>query len=367
MKTYSVFDGQMTAPDNGVVFGFNPCFLEFRNIPIVDVIYLDFSEFGALGSGEVFTRMKVYLLNGYAHVDISAYLRAEFGGRAKGTDTFRTSSRVAVQVGDGVSLEEELEYTVIYGAMLPGEVFNPSRTVRLWSAYPQVVSFYHGSQSEKQAEIYLQKDRNYPQEWQLDQGDYVDSMISNYDNNAESIPMRQSGQIVIYPTGSTTLTSFSMQFDGTYTGITEETIINIIVDDTPQRDDHIFLRWLDKHGFWQYWLFKVGDVQLTDAVVGEAIAFLQSTTYSYYATRNIGKSLVKQVSACAINLTEEEWLMLSTIKGSINVCAFDIASQSWVPVNVAAGASAWKMGSQSLHRQDFPLKVVFPTIQTQRL
>lgn len=367
MTTYPIFDGQMTAPKNGVLFGFNPCFLTFSGITTTDKVLISFQENSEEGSGEVFGTMAVHLLNGYAHVDISAYLRAEFAGRAKGTDIFRTTSNVLVQVGDGTNLEEELLYTVVYGAMLPGETFNASRSVRLWSAYPQVVSFFHGNQYNEEANIYLQKDRNEPQQWQLPQSDFYDAMISNYDNQAEEEPMQESGQIIIYPTSATTLTTFTMQFDGTFTAIEGETIINITVDNRPQCDDHIFLRWLDKHGFWQYWLCKVGEVQMTDAVVGSALTFLTGTTYPYYATRNIGKSLVKQVTACATNLTEEEWRMLSTIKGSVNVCAFDIASQSWVPVNVSAGASAWKMGNQASHRQDFSMKVVFPTIQTQRL
>lgn len=363
MTNYPVFDGQMTAPENGVVFGFNPCFLTFSGVTSVDTIRLDFSDCSEYGGGEVLGRMKVHLLNGYAHVDISAYLRAEFGGRAKGADIFRTSSRVAVQIGDGTSLEEELEYTVVYGAMLPGEVFNPSRTVRLWSAYPQVVSYFLPQPSE--ATLYIQRDEQIPEQVLMMQ--WQEAMMDNYDNSVGSAPMQKSGQIIIVPKSEGTMTSFAMQFDGSFTGIDGNTIINITVDNRPQCDDHIFLRWLDKWGFWQYWLCKVGDVQLTDAVVGSALTFLTGTTYPYYATRNIGKSLVKQVSACATNLTEEEWKMLGTIKGSVNVCAFDIASQSWVPVNVTAGASAWKMGNQSSHRQDFPLKVVFPTIQTQRL
>ena len=363
MTNYPVFDGQMTAPDNGVVFGFNPCFLTFSGVTSVDTIYLDFSDCSENGGGEFLGRMKVHLLNGYAHVDISAYLRAGFGGRAKGTDIFRTSSRVAVQIGDRINLEEELEYTVVYGAMLPGEVFNATRSVRLWSAYPQVVSYFLPQPSE--ATLYIQRDEKMPELALLMQ--WQEAMIDNYDNSAGTAPMQKSGQIIISPKSESTMTSFAMQFDGSFTGIDGNTIINITVDDRPQCDDHIFLRWLDKWGFWQYWLFKIGSVEVTDAVVGSALTFLTGTTYPYYATRNIGKSLVKQVSACATNLTEEEWQMLSTIKGSVNVCAFDTASQSWVPVNVAAGASAWKMGNQSSHRQDFPLKVVFPTIQTQRL
>lgn len=360
MRTYTVHDGTLEAPDE-IVFAFNPCFLNMTGISVSKVT-IGISEASYRGDGQQVAQLSAQPKGGNLSVDISAYIRSEFAGIAKRSDTFMTTANLSISI-DGVSIP----ITVVYGAILPGEVFNPSRNVRLWSAYPQVVSFYHGSQQNGNSYIYLQKDDSAPVAWQLPQGDFEDPTISNYDNKAESTPMVESGQIIIYPTSATTLTTFTMQFDGTFTAIEGETIINITVDDTPQCDDHIFLRWLDKHGFWQYWLCKVGDVQLTDAVVGSALTFLTGTTYPYYATRNIGKSLVKQVSACATNLSEEEWKMLSTIKGSVNVCAFDTASQSWVPVNVAAGASAWKMGNQASHRQDFPLKVVFPTIQTQRL
>lgn len=368
MTEYQILGGTMTAPLNGVVFAYNPTFLQFDGITSTDKLYIDFVENSEYGTGETFSRMTLYLHDGSASVDISAYLRAEFAGKTKGTDTFRTSSNIAVTIKDEADTQDvTLEYCVVYGAILPGEIFNPSRTVKMWSAYPQVVPFYHGSLEDDGSTIYLQKDNSPAYIWQLPQNEIGTAMISLYDNQAETTPMVESGQIVIYPSANTTLTTFTMEYDGTFTSIEGETIINIEIDSRPQCDDHIFLRWLDKFGFWQYWLFKVGEVQVTDAVVGEALTFLTSTTYPYYATRNIGKSLVKQITACAPNLTREEWEMLSGMKGSVNVCAFDIASQSWVPVNIGAGNSVWKRGIQGQHLQDFAIKVVYPTIQTQRL
>lgn len=361
MRKYTVHGGTLEAPDE-IVFAFNPCFLNMTGIS-ASLITIYITEASYRGDGQQVARLAVHPKEGKLSVDISAYIRSEFAGLAKRSDTFKTTANLSISI-DGVSIP----ITVVYGAILPGEVFNPSRNVRLWSAYPQVISFYHPALSDGEVTIYVQKDDAEAQEWWVKQDDSYDNRISNYDNQAEETPMQKSGQIVIYNNGSpVTKTTFSAEYDGTFTGIDDASIINVTVDSTPQCDDHIFLRWLDKWGFWQYWLCKVGSMELTDAVVGSALTFFTGTTYPYYATRNIGKSMVKQVSACATNLTEEEWQLLSTIKGSVNVCAYDVASQSWVPVNVAAGASAWKMGNQSSHRQDFPLKVVFPTIQTQRL
>lgn len=353
MREFELYGGYLTAPDE-VVFAFNPCFLHLRDISEQKVTII-ITDASMGGDGQQVARISLQLYDRSADVDISAYLRSAFAGIGKRTDTFKASTNLQVSIGD-----VSFTMTVIYGAMLPGEVFNPSRTVRLWSAYPQVVPFFSFGGDT----IFLQKDD--AQRGEFINGGYLGN-FEQYDNTKESTPMTKDGQIAIRPAGTKHSSTFSMEFDGTFTGIEGMTIINIEVDDRPQCDDHIFLRWLDKWGFWQYWLCKIGSIEVSDAVVGGALTFLTGTTYPYYATRNIGKSMVKQVSACATNLTEEEWKMLSTIKGSINVCAFDTASQSWVPVNVAAGASAWKMGNQSSHRQDFSLKVVFPTIQTQRL
>ena len=356
MREFELYGGYLIAPDE-VVFAFNPCFLHLRDMSKQQVTII-ITDASMGGDGQLVARIVLQLCDRSADVDISAYLRSAFAGIGKRTDTFKASTNLQVSIGDVY-----FTLTVIYGAMLPGEVFNTSRSVRLWSAYPQVVSYFLPQPSE--ATLYIQRDEQMPEQVLMMQ--WQEAMIDNYDNSVGTAPMQKSGQIIISPKSESTMTSFAMQFDGSFTGIDGNTIINITVDDRPQCDDHIFLRWLDKWGFWQYWLCKIGSVEVSDAVVGSALTFLTGTTYPYYATRNIGKSMVKQVSACATNLTEEEWQMLATIKGSVNVCAFDVASQSWVPVNVAAGASAWKMGNQSLHRQDFPLKVVFPTIQTQRL
>ena len=353
MREFELYDGYLIAPDE-IVFAFNPCFLRLRDISEQRVtIMINDASMG--GDGHQVARISLQLYDRSADVDISAYIRSEFAGIAKRTDTFKPSANLSVSIGT-----VSFTMTVIYGAMLPGEVFNPSRTVRLWSAYPQIVPFF----SYAGEYIFIQKDDQPGTEFL--NGGYLGN-FEQYDNTHESTPMTESGQIVLRPASEELASTFSMEFDGTFTGVEGRTIINIEVDNRPQCEDHIFLRWLDKWGFWQYWLCKIGSIELSDAVVGSALTFLTGTAYPYYATRNIGKSMVKQVSACATNLTEDEWKMLCTIKGSINVCAFDTASQSWVPVNVAAGASAWKIGSQAPYRQDFPLKVVFPTIQTQRL
>lgn len=361
MRTYNLTGGTLIVPDE-LVFAFNPNFVQVSGISDNSEVTIDI--WGDTGEQyEVVSTIRMAAYKGKASVDISAYLRDRFAGTTKHTEIFKTSTQMDISVSiDGVQKIRGIGFTVIYGAMFAGEVFNPSRTVKMWGAYPQVVSFFHPLLSTEGATVYVQKDNALPVEWNTSD---KTAGIANYDNQQELEPMKESGQIVIYPAPDTSVATFTMQFDGTFTGVEGETIINIDIDNRPQCEDHIFLRWLDKWGFWQYWLCKIGSVEVSDAVVGSALTFLAGTTYPYYATRNIGKSMVRQITACATNLTEEEWKMLCTIKGSINVCAFDLASQAWVPVNVSASTSTWKKNDQI--RQDFPLKVVFPTIKTQRL
>lgn len=356
MRTFNLTNGgTVTTPDE-LCFAFNPCFLQIEGVTHTLDLTIDFYVEGVKDSSATLA-----LYGGKASLEASAYLRAGFTGKAVGTEIFPTTQRAEARV-DGVTIP----FCVIYGSMFVGDVFNPSRTIRLWSNYPQVISFYHPSTDNGDAEVYVQKDMAMPEIYTLPDADKK-AGISNYDNRAELYPMVGSGQIVVFPKGETTKTTFTMQFDETYTGIPEPMIINIEVDGRKQCDDHLFLRWLDKWGMWQYWLFKIGDVNLSDAVVGGAMVFLTGTTYPYYATRNIGKSLVKQLSVCAPSVNREQWDMLSTIKGSVNVCAFDIASQSWVPVDIAAESAVWRNGANASVLQDFPIKVVFPTIQHQKL
>lgn len=339
----------MTIPDE-VAFAFNPYLVSITGMSNSDTAYVQVHD-DTGNQIEQIASIKMDAYNGKASVDISAYLR-RFSD-TKGTGVFSTMKYMEVYVLiNGTAIVSRASMRIVYGAMFPGEVFNPSRRVKLWRSYPQIVSFYHPGN----AKVYIQNDDSEPTLWKTT----TSAAISNY--TPPSGEFLRSGQIVVYASQSNSST-FTMQFDGTFTG-DDATIINIDVDRRPQCDDHIFLRWLDKLGFWQYWLFAIGQTEISDAVVGEAVAFLTGTTYPYYASRNIGKNLVKSVTVCAANVTKEEWEMISSIKGSVNVCAYDTSSKTWLPVNVSASTNVWKRGA---YLQDFLIKVIYPTMQTQRL
>jgi hypothetical protein len=356
MRTFNLTSGgTITTPDE-LCFAFNPCFLQIEGVTHTLDLTIDFYVEGVKDSSATLA-----LYGGKASLEASAYLRAGFTGKAVGTEIFSTTQRAEARV-DGVTIP----FCVIYGSMFVGDIFNPSRTIRLWSNYPQVISFYHPHVNSGEAEVYIQRDKEEPHVLDLPSGEEK-AGITNYDNKASLFPMVHSGQLVVFSDKETTKTTFSMQFDGTFTGIEGNIIINVDVDNAPQCDDHIFLRWLDKWGMWQYWLFKIGEVGVSDVVVGGALVFLTGTTYPYYTTRNISKSIVKQVAVCAPSVNRERWDFLSTIKGSVNVCAYDTTSQSWMPVDVAVENAVWREGANAPVLQDFAVKVIFPTIQHQKL
>ena len=355
-------DARIYLPSD-IAFAYNPYFMtfDFRDSGYAKgaTVEVEVYDNSYHGNGEMYTTFDVQLYGGYAQMDISPYLHAPFLGKAKYTNIFPTSHEMILVIRERDTQDEaEFAIVVIYGAMARGERFNASRLVTLWKNYPQVVSYFAPAGTK----VYLQAD---DQEPFLNQ-DYMTYEINNYDNNISPSPMQESGQIVIMPEDGVQ-SSFAMQYDGSFSGIDDATIINIKVDDREQCDDCIFLRWLDAHGFWQYWLFSLTEVQLADAVVGSALTFLAGGTYPYYVTRNIGKEVVKQVTAVAPNVTKEDWNFLVTIKGSVDVCAFDTATQTWVPVNVTAEKASWKSDNTSAHYQDFVIKVVYPTQQQQRL
>lgn len=352
MRDYVVGNISITVPDR-VTFAYNPCIIYVGGVGTGKVTMYVYDE-----EGRSIAYISTYAINGSVSVDISAYLRSVYSGKNKGTEAFETSAEVSVYVAGTT-----IPFTVIYGSMHPGETFNPSRNVRLWKAYPQKIS------------VFLPDPSGYRVYTQADSASLVETLV--YGWNKPMITQMgysnasKSAQIVVRPKDNgVSESTFTMEFDGTFSETKEgegSTIVNITIDSTPQSDSDIFVRWLDKWGFWQYWLFKAGAIELADAVVGEAIAFLTGTTYPYYASRNIGRSLVKSVKVCAPSVTREEWDFLSTIKGSVNVSAYDIVSQVWIPVSISAESHTWKRGMQEQHLQDYAMRIIYPTVQTQRL
>lgn len=207
---------------------------------------------------------------------------------------------------------------VIWGYICPGERFGGSRTVRWFKNFPMTVSVFDGHDFNER--------------------------------NFESA-------------GITVFKSWDFTFDYTFqAGPTQ--VITFIVDDSK---DGVFLRWLDRHGVIQYWLFSKGIKETKNNNGGNELTmnYVDRDSNSF---RNIKRqqyffSEITQ-ALCAPNVTEEEYSMLESILTSPVIDLYHPSTiVGWEPVRIAKGTN--KRSTDVL--QDFEFEIELPNINAQSL
>ena len=152
-----------------------------------------------------------------------------------------------------------------------------------------------------------------------------------------------------------------MTFDNTFRPIGDGVIINrLVVDDS---NCGIYIRWIDRHGFYQYYLFMEGESVTESSSEGEKINELyDDSKYTYFGVSHYqGKSISRVVKACATLVGADTIDMLMTILSSPLVDMY--ADGMWIPVNISGGSFARSME----HLQDFEISIEIPDIKSQML
>jgi hypothetical protein len=207
---------------------------------------------------------------------------------------------------------------VIWGYICPGERFNGSRTVRWFQNFPQTVTVFNGTT-------------------------FTERTIEN-----SSISVGQS---------------WDFTFDYTFQA-GPACVITFIADNSR---DGVFLRWLDRHGILQYWLFSKGVKETKNNHGGNELTmnYVDRENNSF---RNIKRqqyffSEITQ-ALCAPNVTEEEYTMLESILTSPVIDLYHPSSiVGWEPVRIAKGTN--KRSTDVL--QDFEFEIELPNINAQSL
>ena len=125
----------------------------------------------------------------------------------------------------------------------------------------------------------------------------------------------------------------------------------------------IYLRWIDRHGFYRYWLFQAGDNENKSEEYGSRLyENFTDGQYSYYGVSwSQGKSMESSFKACATLVDNDTFRMLLSIHSSPLVDMY--INETWVPVNVNA-ATVVDSGTPL---QDFEITVTLPDIVSQVL
>ena len=125
----------------------------------------------------------------------------------------------------------------------------------------------------------------------------------------------------------------------------------------------VYLRWIDRHGFYQYWLFQQGDNENKSDEYGEKLyGTFSDGDYGYYGVGwNQGKTMEKSFKACAPLVDNDTFNMLLTVHSSPLVDMY--VNSTWVPVNIASVTAS----DNGENLKDFEITVTMPDVISQVL
>ncbi len=309
MRTVSNSLGTIAYPD-AICFAFNPTYVKVTNCGAASLTF-------TVSDGTRTFPLSVMCYYGTCTANIARAVQLLF-------NTYNIinerSKNVSVDVTDG-SHSFSFTTTAVWGYIAPGERFNGDRTVRLFTQWPQKVSVFGSTGFTDQTPT---------------------SGVNGF--NAYSV--------------------WDYTFDYTFQTASSATV-------TLKRDckeEGVFLRWIDRHGFLQYWLFDKGVKETKNQKGGNELTMNDADTggtgYRSVKRQQYLHSEV-QLALCAANVTEEEYTMLESILTSpvIDLLYNKNNADSWGPVCVAKGTN--KRTTEVL--QDFEFEIELPNVNAQSL
>lgn len=346
MRTETFNDGTINYPDE-IVFAFNPFVIEIENENKGDIT-IDISD---KDSGRKYSDTREYFGNKLS-VDLQRYVQLLFDRpkySSNGEKLADTSINVQVDVKENGRIFT-FEVVSIWGYIEAGETFNASRTLRWFKYFPQTVSIFIPTGTELQ---YRYGNSSYTK-YGKDKVNEINNimMLSLFPIGATNIAFR-----VI---GGEKSSAWDYTFDHTFKRKSDyETIITINTDDC---QEGVFLRWVDRFGFYQYWLFHPSEYTYDGKSDGEKIVSNELVNVRHYEFgRCQGRENERTIRMGASMLDKEEAEMIVGVIQSPLVAMW--SDGLWIPVNVSDGDV--KLSSE--HLQDVEITVELPELKTQRL
>ena len=348
-----------TYPD-AVVFAYNPC--------IVMATGNNLSFLRAAVRYKTVEKADFAAYNKTAYADIRNFMQGKFDGAdfapnyddtAKTTGTTINGAQIILQAyaEDGTLLASTNTYcTVVWGALAYGETFNGFRTAKMWRGFPFSFSFY----TEGSGKLVVAPD-----------GVMSKTVDMPFTPGIYSIPVAMSAKSYydVYDfSGKLSQAAFSTTFDLTFSKVASGTYTHkarIYVGDNEYADG-VYLRWIDRHGFWQQYLFRAGDTKAAISSDGE---FMRNNLLAYdqsYGFQGIngrrqsyGREDTREI--CAPLVDSDTFDILMDLPTSPVVDMY--VDGGWIAVTIKAGT--YTKSGEDL--QDFICNVVMPEYFLQSL
>lgn len=322
------------------------CFAFNRNIVTVSAtVDVTFIIMTSPKDGTSYTDVRSPI-NGKVEIDLSGYMQLFFNALGEGLMSDK-NMLVKLQAGAG---SFQFFTRCIWGAVNIGETFNAGRRVTWFRQFPFTFSIFL-SESDKVYKRYAGE--RYEQTT-------IDGLNLLHLNPEEMFPDASTECNLLIETGGENSSVFDVSYDYSFRGYAGAVTNTLVVSDCTEG---VYLRWIDRHGFYQYYLFREGKKSEESKIYGDTINIqYNDDKYDYYGVEiPQGKSVKKSMKICAPLVDKESFAMLSTLPGSPLVHRY--VDGTWVPVQVAN--ATLQRGEDEL--QDFEVQINLPETITQKL
>lgn len=322
-----------------------------------------------IGSGDAQYDAVGVAINGTVTMDVSSYIQsifddAKFNIDQKNKINLTNLCRI-VSFHFGYELEDgtirkgvyQTNITYIWGALMVGETFGGFKQYTAWKGYPFSFPIYI-SRAGLISGVLNRNGFSY----NVDSSGLYAFVI------AERIVSVGVCRVTL-TSAETIETTFSSAFDSSFQAKKNGEGTEVCLIDFKEYREGVYLRWIDRHGTWKYWLFERGDESKAVTADGEFIRSVLGTTSTIseelgYSGRRKGYEVERTIELCAPLVDSDTYDMLSDISSSpvVDLWLGDDYN-NWMSVTIKEGT--YQKTRAVL--QDFICNMVLNDIAVQRL
>lgn len=364
MRTTSANDRGITIyyPEE-IGFAFLPCIIKAAGDGVASI------EATIAGNGKSYT----YSVEAFADncvMDFREYVQAAFDGIKFGSLDYTKESQhsnlgatfnisASAKDEDGSTLAS-VEFTTFYvwGAMRAGETWNGYKRLTWFTHFPFTFGFY----VDKANTNILVGYEGAPNKLK------VENEVGIVELGTAILPAGARYWNIYDYDGEIKQGTFTDIFDLTFaanTGGKQSLIMRIERDDT---EKGVYLRWVDRHGFYRYWLFTQGDesreISSETSFLRNNLAEYDDTMFGYLGAngRRQGYAREDTIPLCAPLVDRETFDFLQDLASSPVVDMY-LGSDKWQSVTIKAGTYT----KTTAELQDFVCNLVINNTQIQQL
>ena len=319
------------------------------------------------------TKAHTYSVEAFADnciMDYREYVQALFDGISFGNldysresqksnlgATFNITVKVKNSEGSNIAI---FSYTTFYvwGAMRAGETWNGRKKLTWFTHFP----FSFGIYMSEADDLLVYADGRITSKLIELAGQGIYEITSKVlKAGAKSYSIKDYG-------GKIQQATFDTTFDFTFYLKTSSSYTELAVIKADNTEKGIYLRWVDRHGFYRYWLFTQGD---ESRAISSDTSFLRNNLGEYDDTifgylgangRRQGYSREDTIPLCAPLVDSETFDFLQDLTSSPVVDMY-LGSNKWQSVTIKAGTYT----KTTAELQDFICNLVINNTQIQQL